>query len=125
MKTVVLTYVPCQTLNPDIWFPNPADVEVRQAAINLCHACPMLAACRKATDDLEDRIGPQLGIWAGQTRYQRRQRTGRVKFANACVDCGARISRARAAESYCKGCAERHHVYTPKQSTHRLKGQSR
>ncbi len=67
----------CQTYHPDMWFSD--DEGVQQAARKVCAACPLLAECRRAAE----KIDPPYGIWAGEDRYQRRNRMRKRKWPQA------------------------------------------
>lgn len=59
----------CVDVDPEIFFPNPADRAGIQAAKVICASCPVRAICRE--EALENRESD--GVWGGLDEDQRRR----------------------------------------------------
>lgn len=55
--------------DPDLWFPHPTDITVRNLAQRVCYRCPVIMECR--TTALIR--GEKNGIWGGLTETQRKK----------------------------------------------------
>lgn len=59
-------------MDPEMWFPDDADVDTQDEAIRLCHQCPLAIHCLEMAMDLEPPgYKMRSGIFGGTTPQQR------------------------------------------------------
>lgn len=59
-------------MDPEMWFPDDADVDTQHEAIRLCHQCPLAINCLEMAMDLEPPgYKMRAGIFGGTTPQQR------------------------------------------------------
>lgn len=59
-------------MDPEMWFPDDADVGTQDEAIQLCHQCPLAIHCLEMAMDLEPPgYKMRSGIFGGTTPHQR------------------------------------------------------
>ena len=64
----------CRTMDPEIWFsieeePREDRIAREQRAKEICHACPVMAACRSFALTTKE----PYGVWGGMTEGERRR----------------------------------------------------
>lgn len=69
--------IPCETSDPEAWFPDHDDYEERvRMAKKLCATCPIQLECLRYALEHE-----QYGIWGGLTPRQRQKLLARKRAA--------------------------------------------
>lgn len=59
-------------MDPEMWFPDDADMDTQHRAIQLCHQCPLAIHCLEMAMDLEKPgYKMRFGIFGGTTPRQR------------------------------------------------------
>lgn len=85
----------CLTSDPEIFFPDPADVHTALQAKAVCDTCPVISECRR----FAIRTRQREGIWGGLNRH------GLKRLADsegtACGDCNADIPKGY---RFCEDC---------------------
>lgn len=73
---------PCRSpqVNPEWWFPKPADVVTAQRAKQICSLCPLRLPCLAIALARNERFG----IWGGTTERERRD----LSRTRPCRGCG-------------------------------------
>lgn len=75
----------CLTSDPEIFFPDPSDVETALKAKAVCDSCPVISECRR----FAIRTRQRDGIWGGLSKH------GLKRLAESdergCADCNADI----------------------------------
>lgn len=63
----------CMGLDPEVWFPDPSDMDTTSQAVHVCWACPVRDACREAAMAEEGTVhaAARHGIRGGLTPMQR------------------------------------------------------
>lgn len=70
-------HAPCQTHDPERWFPNGTDTEGQRRAKELCATCPVVVECLQyALDNGED-----YGVWGGLSEQERANARRRARAA--------------------------------------------
>ena len=59
----------CADVDPEIFFPNPRDVETQDLAIAICLGCNVIGECLQYAMNHPD----EQGIWGGTTDNDRRE----------------------------------------------------
>lgn len=60
----------CVGKDPELFFPSQGQWEQAARARAVCATCPVIGRCR----DHAEALNPEFGIWAGESRPERRKR---------------------------------------------------
>lgn len=95
----------CLTADPEIFFPDPSDVETALDAKSFCDRCTVTAECLT----FAIRTRQDHGIWGGVNEGGR----ANIGGSRGCRDCNADVERSH---TYCPDCAARR--YRAKKAAH-------
>ena len=86
----------CLNSDPEIFFPDPSDVETALKAKAVCDTCPVIDECGR----FAIRTRQPEGIWGGLNK-QGRKRRAESEQLHACSDCDTDIPKTF---RYCDDC---------------------
>jgi WhiB family redox-sensing transcriptional regulator len=69
-ESPIITDAPCQSVDPEIFFPDPTDVIKTREAKSLCNKCNPLSKNQCLSFAMANKI--QYGIWGGLTQDERK-----------------------------------------------------
>lgn len=85
----------CLTASPEIFFPDPSDVDTAVKAKQVCDRCTVADQCL----EYAIRTRQQFGIWGGVAESARR----RMRGQKGCEECNADVG---SGVRFCRPCAD-------------------
>lgn len=85
----------CLTSDPEIFFPDPSDVDTALRAKGVCDTCPVISECRR----FAIRTRQSDGIWGGLSKHGLKRLA--ESEGHACADCDTDIPKGL---RFCADC---------------------